>query len=182
MPLPIFRGLQIIFATSLTACFSYALAQQKTEAEIAAEFIIGNCYRSIDDISRVKSMARIFKWQPLPPDLASAMKPVESGGYESWHVLHQGQHFFVGVNTGNERGKPVEVCTVIANHPPEVLVPIVLENVKTRRFVSRNTNGLQTTATYELEHPTQKLELAMLSVTTGVNNDPPVNFSFIGFR
>ena len=71
---------------------------------------------------------------------------------------------------------------MIANHPPEVLVPIVLENVKTRRFVSRNTNGLQTTATYELEHPTQKLEPAMLSVTTGVNNDPPVNFSFIGFR
>jgi hypothetical protein len=176
------RALVIPFASSLIWLYASACAtaQQRSAAEIAAEFVVGNCYRSIDDISRVKSMAKILKWPVMPEEMANALKPVDALDFQAWHVVHEKQHFFVGVNKGSVRGKAVNVCSVVANHPPDALVPIVLKAVKARKLLNRETAGFQITETYELEHPTANS--ATLTLIRSVDQEPPVNIAFTGFQ
>src|SRR5262245_56846857 len=96
---------------------SLAWAQPRGAADTAAEFVVGNCFLAVDDISRVRSMARVLKWRSLSPDMSNAVKPVDAIGHESWQVTDEGQTYLVGVNTGTFQGKRAEVCSVVANQP-----------------------------------------------------------------
>jgi hypothetical protein len=145
--------------------------------DVAVQFVIGNCYRSIDDISRVTSFARLMHWQALAPDMANALKPVDGTDYEAWQVSEQGQLFVVGVNRGLFRGRSAEICSVTVNQPPDALTPKLLGALKARRMQT-NTEGLQVTDVYALEHPTQSV--AAMIIIRLLNGDPPVTISFMG--
>jgi hypothetical protein len=120
-----------------------------------------------------------LKWRALPPDVANAMKPVDGVGYEAWHVTDGGQQYLIGVNTGTFRGKKTEVCSVAANHRPDILIPLVLKALKPR-LLERDSVGFQISETYELKHPTQPV--ALLMITRATDNQPPVTFGFLGVR
>ena len=170
--------LTTITALICLAC-SEAYPQVRTEANVAAEFAIGTCYRALDDISRVRSYALLQRWTPLSADMANLMKPVDATAYQGWHAVHEGQHFFVGVNVGNLRGRPVQVCSVMVNQAPADFLPRLLAALKVGR-VHIDTDAFQTTETYELQHPTQSS--AALSIVKAVDGRPPVTLGFMGFR
>jgi hypothetical protein len=101
---PVRGGLRL---ASLLLLFSVgsANAQSRSSTDIALEFILGNCFLPLEDISRVKSAARLFKWDTLSADALNMLKPVDAIDYEAWHVAFEGQHFFIGVNRGMFRGR-----------------------------------------------------------------------------
>jgi hypothetical protein len=110
----------ILRTSLLLLCLtSAASAQQRLAVDVAIEFIIGNCYHTLDDVSRVESAARLMKWEMLPAEASNMLKPVEGSGSALWHAQYEGQHFLVGVNHGMFEGRPAEVCSVVANLRPD---------------------------------------------------------------
>jgi hypothetical protein len=156
-----------------------ASAKMQTSANAAAEFIVGNCFRSVADILPVHSLGRASNWYPLSAGMANFMKPVDAVGYEAWHVIQDGQHYFVEVNSRWIDGRPTEVCSVVANQHPELIVPLILKMLTTR-LVQRDAGGFQVSETYEIEHATQPKVLLMIA--WGSDNQPPVSFDFVGLR
>jgi hypothetical protein len=113
---PVRSGLRL---ASLLLLFSVGSAnvQSRSSTDIALEFILGNCFQPIDDISRVKSVARLFKWDTLSADALNNMsKPVDTIDYEAWHraaLFHRRQpgHIPRATNRGLlGRGKPTSRC------------------------------------------------------------------------
>jgi hypothetical protein len=179
IPAARYRILAFFIVALQSSSFS-AVAQSTNPAQSAAEFIVGNCYRSLDDISRVSSMAELFKWELMSSEMANVLKPVDALAYQAWIVRDEGQIFLVAVNRGSLNGKPAQVCSVVANQPPDTLVPVVLKNLRGTKLLREDKDGFQITATYRLNHPTEAN--ATLTIVRAVDNAAPVNFGFVGTK
>lgn len=151
---------------------------QRSAAGVAADFILSTCYEAVDDVSRVKSYARLTKWQPLPKDVKNIMKPANAKKYEAWLVKEGGQQFIVGVNEGQFRGKRTQVCQISVNLPAKIVVSRISKKIRLGKGHSRNV-GLQVTDMYQLlEHPS--VRLGFMIVGRSKDGRPPVNISFMG--
>jgi len=169
---------------SLVAFIGFVLPSQSAEptmAQRAAEFAIGTCYRALDDVSRVRSFARLMGWGGLSPDLLNIFKPVEGGAdFTGWRVSHEGQLFFVGVNVGVFRGKTANICSVVANQPPDAVRSALLSALKTRSLTV-DKDAMQIMEVYELvDHPS--VDTAFMTITRLSDGAAPVSVAFMGLR
>lgn len=131
--------------------FDPALAAEN--ADSAAKFIVSTCYEPIDDISRVTSYARMMKWHELPADAKNGMKPVDSTFFEGWEVDHNGLTYFVSVSRGHFKGRPTEVCQVMAQQRAGPIISRITAAIKSRSLGTNNDGG-QIKELYELvSHP-----------------------------
>jgi hypothetical protein len=146
-------------------------------AEVAASFALSTCYDALDDVSRVKSYARMMKWEPLSADAKNVMRPIASGSdYEAWLVNENGIQFFVSAHVGSFRGKPAQVCQVFA--------PIAVEQVIARlaskvRLSAPQTAeiGMQRNEVYQLlEHPTGRPALLLVAKSKESNKGAVLGF------
>ncbi|MCS3687498.1 hypothetical protein ABIF07_005475 [Bradyrhizobium elkanii] len=128
----------------------------KENADSAAKFILSTCYEAIDDISRISSYARMMKWHELPADAKNIMKPVDTTFFEGWEVDQDGMTYFVSVNRGHFKGRPTEVCQVMAQQRAGPIISRITRAIKTRA-VGSNDDGGQIKELYELvAHPSVK--------------------------
>jgi hypothetical protein len=51
-----------------------------------AQFFVGTCFNSIDDLSRVASMAKSLSWETMPEDMENVGKPLQGQGYASLNI------------------------------------------------------------------------------------------------
>jgi hypothetical protein len=151
-------------------------AQPRTPVDIAVEFIVGNCFHTLDDISRVKSAARVFKWEVLPPDVANMLKPVDGTDFESWAAKFEGETFLIGINRGTAEGRLVQSCSVAVNQVADKVVPRLLTGLNARK-INEESDAVQVTVTYTVQHPTQNEVL--MNVLTARDGHPPVNVGFV---
>jgi hypothetical protein len=158
------------------ACAGSTHAQQGDPRK-ATEFIIGNCYRALDDISRVKSAARLLGWQPMTDDMANVLKPVKGTGFQGWVVRDDANVYLVGVNTGERNGSKAQICTVVANLAADVLVPLLLNELSVKKPLGRDEAAMQIEDNYEIEHPTEST--VFLRVVRGKTREPAVNITFV---
>jgi len=77
----------------LEICSRPALAQAESTIQKAATFIVGTCYRTIDDISRIKSYAKLSHWREMPAEMLDLAKPVEGSDVAGWIAEFEGQTF-----------------------------------------------------------------------------------------
>jgi hypothetical protein len=154
-------------------------AQPRTAIEVAVEFIIGNCFHTLDDISRVKSAARLFKWEMLPPDAANMLKPIEGTDFEAWHARFEGQHFLIAVNHGIFEGRPAETCSVVADQEPDSLIPRVLIGLKARKM-HEDADAVQINEFYAVQHPTERKVL--MNIVRARDGRAPVNIGFMSIQ
>lgn len=135
-----------------------------TPAEVAASFALGTCYDALDDISRVKSYARLMKWRELPPDVKNVMRPVASGSnYQAWTVNEGGQTFIVSAHVGSFRGKPAQVCQVFISVPAEQVIASIGNKVRLSSPQSADM-GMQRNEVYQfLQHPTGRPALLLVA-------------------
>jgi hypothetical protein len=169
----------LLAGVALVLSATGAYGQQRPQLEVAVEFIIGNCYRTVDDISRVNSAATLFKWKPLSPDMSNIGKPVDAKDYAAWQVEYEKEIFLVAVNRGVFRDRPAEICSVVANVAPGDLLPRLMSALKLRLLHS-DSDSVQINEFYELQHPTQNQ--AFMSVVKSVDGRAPTNITFIGLR
>ncbi|MFB6453173.1 SEL1-like repeat protein [Bradyrhizobium tunisiense] len=150
-------------------------------AEVAARFALGTCYDALDDISRVKSYARLMNWQSLPPDARNIMRPVAAGSdYQAWTVNEDGQTFFVSAHVGNFRGKPAQVCQVFTPSPVEQVIASIGSKVRMSEPQAAEI-GLQRNEVYQLlQHPTGRL--ALLLVARSKEGGKGVVLGFMGVQ
>ena len=166
--------------SAVASVLAIAKAVSKSPADLAAEFVLNTCYDPIDDVSRVRSLARLEKWQALADDVKNIMRPVDAMEYEAWLVEHEGQKFIVGVNQGHFKAQPTEVCQVSVNLPAEPFLSKIASKVKLGKM-QRAVIGLQTTDIHELpNHPTGRT--AWMIVARPMDDRPVVNISFMGMK
>jgi hypothetical protein len=162
------------------ACVAvHVVAQPRTAVDVAVEFIMGNCFYTLDDISRVKSAARVFKWDALPADAANMIKPVEGNDYDAWIAKFEDQTFLIAVNRGISHGRPVEACTVVVNQELGNIVPRLLTGLSSRKLHDE-TDAVQVTEMYSVQHPTQPK--VGMSVVRSRDGRPPFAVGFMTFR
>jgi hypothetical protein len=154
-------------------------AQPRAAVDIAVEFIMGNCFYTLDDISRVKSAARVFKWEVLPADVANMLKPVDGSDFESWAAKFEGQNFLVAVNRGTSEGRSVQSCSVVVNQEADNIIPRLLTGLRGRK-INEESDAVQVTEIYAVQHPTQNRVL--MKVLRARDGRPPVNVSFMSIR
>lgn len=150
-------------------------------AEVAASFALSTCYEALDDISRVKSYARMMKWQSLPPDAKNVLRPVAAGSdYQAWTVNEGGQTFFVSAHVGSFRGKPAQVCQVFTPSPVEQVIASMGSKVRISEPQSADI-GMQRNEVYQLlQHPTGKP--ALLLVAMSKERDKGAVLGFMGLQ
>ncbi len=152
-----------------------------TPAEIAASFALSTCYDALDDISRVKSYARMMKWQPLPPDAKNVLRPIASGtDYQAWLVNDNGHQFFVSAHVGSFRGKPSQVCQVFTPIAVEQVIASIASKVRLSQPQSADI-GMQRNELYQfLDHPTGRP--ALLLVARNKDGDKGAVLGFMGVQ
>jgi hypothetical protein len=152
-----------------------------TPAEVGASFALSTCYESLDDISRVKSYARMMKWQPLPPDAKNVMRPMASGSdYEAWLVHENGNRFFVSAHIGSFRGKPSQVCQVYTAIAAEQVIASIARKVRLSQPQTAEI-GMQRNEIYQLlQHPTGRP--ALLVVAKSKEGDKGAVLGFMGIQ
>jgi hypothetical protein len=156
---------------------SAVVATTNLVADVAADFVLSTCYEPIDDISRVKSYARLAKWQPLGADEKNVLRPVEAKDFEAWAVEERGQKFVVAVSHGQFRGKPTQVCQVSINVPVDAVLSKIISKIKVGQQIS-GTVGLQKNEIYQLvQHPTVPNALILVARS----KDEGAAFANIGF-
>lgn len=152
-----------------------------TPAEVAASFALSTCYEALDDISRVKSYARMMKWQPLPADAKNFMRPMASGSdYEAWLVNENGAQFFVSAHIGSFRGKPSQVCQVYSPIAVEQVIASIARKVRLSQPQTAEI-GMQRNEIYQLlQHPTGRP--ALLLVAKSKEGDKGAVLGFMGVQ
>lgn len=150
-------------------------------AEIAASFALSTCYDALDDISRVKSYARLMKWQPLPADAKNFIRPMASGSdYEAWLVNENGIQFIVSAHIGSFRGKPSQVCQVFTPVAVEQVIASLVSKVRLSQPQTAEV-GMQRNEIYQLlQHPTGRP--AFLLVAKSKEGDKGAVLGFMGVR
>jgi hypothetical protein len=148
-----------------------------TPAEVAASFALSTCYEVLDDISRVKSYARIMKWQPLSADAKNVMRPIASGSdYEAWLVNENGIQFFVSAHVGSFRGKPAQVCQVFTPIAVEQLMASLASKVRLSQPQTAEI-GMQRNEVYQLlQHPTGRPALLFVAKSKEGNKGAVLGF------
>lgn len=155
-------------------------ALAKANAESAAKFIVSTCYEVIDDISRVSSYARMMKWRELPADAKNIMKPVDTDFFEGWEVDQDGLTYFVSVNRGHFKGRPTEVCQVMAQQRAGPIISRITGAIKTRSL-GANDEGGQIKELYELvAHPSVKS--GAMIVQRAADNRAFFTIAFMGIK
>jgi hypothetical protein len=147
--------------------------------DVAVEFILGNCFHTLDNISRVKSAARLFKWEPLSADTANMLKPIDGTDYESWVAKFEGQTFLIAVNRGTSQGRPVETCSVAVNQEADNIIPRLLTGLGAHK-INEESDAVQVTEFYTVRHPTQTKVL--MNVVRSRDGRPPINVGFASFK
>jgi hypothetical protein len=152
-----------------------------TLGEVAASFALSTCYDALDDISRVKSYARMMKWQPLPADAKNVMRPIASGSdYEAWLVIDNGTEFFVSAHIGSFRGKPAQVCQVYMPIAVEQVIASIAKKVRLSQPQTAEI-GMQRNEIYQLlQHPTGRP--ALLIVAKSKEGDKGSVLGFMGIQ
>lgn len=157
------------------------VSSQTSEVDAAAEFALKTCYEALDDASRVRSYARLMKWETLSGDMKNIMRPSGAGAdYEAWLVAESNQWFIVSVHRGSFRGNPAEVCQVSTEVSSEQLVASIGRKVRIGSPTSGDL-GMQQTSIYQLlQHP--NVRLAFLIVVNSKDKKPFTIVSFMGVR
>jgi hypothetical protein len=152
-----------------------------TPAEIAASFALGTCYDALDDVSRVKSYARLMKWQALPADAKNVLRPMASGSdYQAWTVNEGGQQFLVSAHVGSFRGKPAQVCQVVTPIAVEQVMASIASKVRLSQPQSADI-GMERKEVYQLlQHPTGRP--ALLLVAKSKESDKGAVLGFMGVQ
>jgi len=150
-------------------------------AEIAASFALSTCYEALDDISRVKSYARMMKWQPLPADAKNVMRPMAGGSdYEAWLVNENGTQFIVSAHIGSLRGKPSQVCQVFSPIAVEQVIASIASKVRLAKSQTAEI-GMQRNEIYQLlQHPSGRP--ALLLVATSIEGTKGAVLGFMGVQ
>jgi hypothetical protein len=172
------KAFSVFFGIGFVIVATQAVAQPRTAVDVAVEFILGNCFHTLDDISRVKSAARLFKWQALSADAAIMLKPIDGTGYGAWVAKFEGQEFLIAVNRGTSEGRPVETCSVAVNQEADIIIPRLL--TLNARKINEESDAAQVTEFYTVRHPTQSKVL--MNVVRSQDGRPPVNVGFASFK
>jgi hypothetical protein len=144
------------------------------------EFFLGTCFGALDDISRVKSLATLLKWQKSPSDFANLGKPVDGNGYESWVVRKEGELYAVAVNQAPWNDKQIaNVCSIVVQSSRDEVIAELLRAVKLKK-VHEEDEPLQTT--YYYQYDSMAVERAMVSVIALKNGGAPVSLGITGIK
>jgi hypothetical protein len=171
-------GRAAFHSTVLALSFVSGASHVFAGADKQVEFFIGTCLHSIDDISRVKSLAAIKKWQKLPEDTLNVMKPVEGRDYEGWAVQYDGELYIVAVNRGVwGEGEQANTCTVIVNAPKDDVLAALGKAVKLKK-VHVEDEPLQVSEVFQFD--SLIADRAIVQVMWAKNLRPPVNLSIVG--
>ena len=171
-------GVRIILSLSAPIIVSVHCPAGDTKKQI--EFFLGTCFGSLDDISRVKSLAALLKWQNAPAEFANLGKPVNGGGYESWVVRRDGEFYVVAVNQAPwVDEKLANVCSVVVESPRDAVLTELTRMVKLKKIHEEH-EPLQTT--YYFEYDSSAVERAMVSVAALDNGTAPVSLGVTGIR
>jgi len=154
---------------------------QGNPTEVAASFALSTCYDMLDDVSRVKSYARMMKWQPLPADAKNFMRPMASGSdYEAWVVNESNIQFLVSAHVGRFRGKPAQVCQVYTRIAVEQVIASIARKVRLSQPQMAEI-GMQRNEIYQLlQHPTG--HPALLLVAKSKEGDRGGVLGFMGVQ
>lgn len=164
----------LIVPTGLSA---QASADSKTL--VHAEFFVGTCFNSIDDVSRVSSMAETLDWEPMPEDIANSLKPVEGEGYEGWIVQHLDNVYLVGINTGEFKGRDTNICSVVMDTTKE-------------QFLSDTKDIFELSFLFTDKEPFQRIDFystdnfrvseSIIQILYSADGKPPINVSIMGIK
>ncbi len=165
----------------LSLCF-VTFFQNPVSAEPGhfTKFAIGTCYHPIDDINRVKAMARISKWKSMPTDMLEANRAITSSSdYTGWVIQDDHDAYMIAVNTGLMEGKKSQVCTAVANEKPSEVKTILKAQLNLKLVTSRK-EAYQKWEMYSATHLSGK-KIYVVIMGAEDEQKPPVNVSFISY-
>ncbi len=144
------------------------------------EFFLGTCFGSLDDVSRVQSLAALLKWKNAPADFANLGKPVNSIKYETWLVQKEGEFYAVAVNQAPWNDRQIaNVCSVAIQSSGNAVIAELTRVIKLKK-VHEEDEPLQTTSYYEYE--SMAVDRAMVSVVALKDGSAPVSLGVTGIR
>ncbi len=166
----------LVASLQILACNAAVAKDTKKQVE----FFLGTCFGSLDDVSRVKSLAALLKWPKAPPDFANLAKPVTGKDYLSWIVRKDGEFYAVAVNQSPWSDKQTaNVCSVVIQSPRDAVIAELTRVLKLKK-VHEEHEPLQTT--YFYEYDSSVVERAMVTVIALDNGTSPVSLAVTGIR
>lgn len=108
----------------LVVCANQSEASTKVDKErVLLESFYGFCYLNIEDLEKVRAAARELKWQELSED---AWKMLGGSGGKGWWLRHNSLTMMLGINTGEFRGKKVNICSLAtAKIDPDKIIKLL---------------------------------------------------------
>lgn len=89
-----------------------AAAEPNTETLTVVEAFVSRCLALLPDTRKVEILAKLEKWETLPPDLAPLVAPADpNSSWQGWFL--RDKQLIVGISTGtNVGGEPVNTCVL----------------------------------------------------------------------
>lgn len=182
------RSVLFLFAMLISLTTQPVCAAPASTQEIV-DYVMGICFQQVDDIDRIKALARGLKWQRLPEEMMIVGKPVDAKDYDGWKVDYKGEILVVGVNRGTIEGGPVETCSVILPNRKQPDVIAAVQNRLPIRLLHTDNQGVQQAQFYDIQH--HVLDRVLMQVlwpkdealaTTPNGLSSMTVLSFMGFR